>query len=65
MFPDTEAVKELLSRRRAEIEGAHRSGTSGFATCSALTASMDDAICSILQVMTDEVVGRIAVLTPQ
>ena len=62
MSLDPEKVKQWLSGRQAEIAGAHRDGAGGFATCSALTASMDEVIRSTLHMMADGVRDRIAIL---
>ena len=62
MSSDPERLKQFLSDRRADIVGAHRTGAGGFATCTALTAMMDEVIRSILEMVTDGVSDRIAIL---
>jgi [protein-PII] uridylyltransferase len=62
MPPDPEQVKQWLSSRHADIASAHRSGAGGFATCSALTTTMDEVLRSTMQMVTDGARDRIAVL---
>ncbi|HCV42180.1 MAG TPA: hypothetical protein DGH68_01755, partial [Bacteroidetes bacterium] len=62
MSVDPQSVRQFLVRRHAEIAEAHRGGADGFATCSALTAAMDEAIRSIHEMSTDGLRDEVAIL---
>ncbi len=46
------SIKNFLSSRTKEIESLHRAGANSFATCSGLTATMDEAIQMAFQNLT-------------
>jgi [protein-PII] uridylyltransferase len=62
MSGEPQSIKHFLSNRYAEITLAHRNGAGGFATCQALTSTMDEAIRSTYEMVTGGVRDEIAIL---
>ncbi|RPH35486.1 hypothetical protein EHM92_06090, partial [bacterium] len=54
-------IKSFLDEQRKEIERAHRDGADSFATCTALTAMMDEAVRRAFSALPDGAAGQIAV----
>ncbi len=51
MKTDVGTLKASLAKKQAEIERTHRGGVDGFATCTSLTAAMDEVIGTAFQML--------------
>jgi [protein-PII] uridylyltransferase len=61
MNPDPQALRAPLVGRRAAIEADHRRGANGFATCTSLTAIVDDVLQQAFDTLPTELRAHMAV----
>jgi len=62
MRAEADSLKSFIEHRRAQIADAHLRDASGFDTCAALTAMMDEAMTTAVAGLRPEARSRIAVL---